>query len=268
MEEEKKTTQKKSTKRATKSKVNSRMLDVLEKIEKAEEKAEKKEVKESNTAKNKINENKTTKTKANTANKSTKKSIKEKTIENKQVARKTNTDYKVTKEENKQKTKRYNAKLDLSKVEEEIEKQTKIPKEKKKVIYGRVFENIAIALGIMIYFIFINLGYINIKPQNFVIDLRVFSITSIVITVLIFEYAYKKNSDKYAISGIEVLVFSIVNLFLEAVYNNYQDKFMYIVAIVPVIFAIYYLIKSLIIYIKLRKKALKQASDVYKISKK
>ena len=46
----------------------------------------------------------------------------------------------------------------LEKIEEEIKKQTTIPDEKKMKINKRIFQNIIIAVIIVLYFIFINLG--------------------------------------------------------------------------------------------------------------
>ena len=95
----------------------------------------------------------------------------------------------------------------LEKIEEEIKKQTTIPEEKKDKINKRVFQNIMIAIGIVIYFTFINLGFYNIAPAKFLIDVQAFSMLSIGITIVIYEVAYKKDSGKLAIYGIEIVIF-------------------------------------------------------------
>ena len=153
----------------------------------------------------------------------------------------------------------------LEKIEEEIKKQTTIPKEKKLKINKKIFTNITIAILIVIYFIFINLGFYNIAPAKFLVDLQVFSILTIGITIIIFEIAYKKDSGELAIYGIETLFVAICTLLTIYIGMYYKTKFSYIINTISMLFAIYYVTKSIIIYVKMRKKALKRASDIDKI---
>ena len=132
-------------------------------------------------------------------------------------------------------------------------------------INKRIFQNIIIAVVIVLYFIFINLGFYNIEPIKFLKDIQVFSIITIGITIIIFEKAYKKDSGELAIYGIEALVLSICTLLTIFIEINYRNKFSYIINTIAMLFAIYYVGKSIIIYIKLRKKALKRVSDIDKI---
>ena len=155
--------------------------------------------------------------------------------------------------------------IKLEKIEEEIKKQTTIPEQKKMKINKRIFQNIIIAVAIVLYFIFINLGFYNIETLKFLTDLQVFSLIMIAITIIIFEKAYKKDSGELAIYGIESLVLSICTLLTIFVQINYSNKFSYIINTIAMLFAIYYVGKSIVIYIKLRKKALKRVSDIDKI---
>lgn len=153
----------------------------------------------------------------------------------------------------------------LEKIEEEIKKQTTIPEEKKKKINKIIFKNIIIAIVIVLYFIFINLGFYNLESVKFLKDLQVFTITTIGITIIIFEIAYKKDSSELAIHGIESLAVSICTLMTIYIGGYHHSKFSYIINIIAMLFAIYYVAKSIVIYIKLRKKALKRVSDIDKI---
>ena len=155
----------------------------------------------------------------------------------------------------------------LEKIEEEIKKQTTISDEKKKKINKRVFKNIMIAIGIVIYFIFINLGFYNLEPSKFLKDLQVFSIVTIGITIVIFEKAYKKDSGELTMYGIEFLILSICTLLTIYIGINYNNKFPYIINTISMLFSIYYVGKTIIIYRKMRKKALKRASDIEKIGR-
>lgn len=153
----------------------------------------------------------------------------------------------------------------LEKIEEEIKKQTTIPEEKKKKINKRIFQNILIATIIVLYFTFINLGFYNINPAKFLIDLQVFSFLTLAITIVVFEIAYKKDNGELAIYGIESLILSICTLLTIYIGLYHNSKFTYIINTISMLFAIYYVAKSIIIYIKMRKKALKRVSDIDKI---
>lgn len=142
----------------------------------------------------------------------------------------------------------------LEEIKSTLNKKNKISKEKLEEIYGLVFKNIAIAAVVIIYFIFLNLGQMNIKPDIYQTDLKVFSITSLLISIVLFEKAYKKDSGEIAIYGIEMLILAIVTLSLIYINLMFSSRYVFIVNSISCIFAIYYLIKSVIVYIKKRKK--------------
>lgn len=81
---------------------------------------------------------------------------------------------------------------------QEIEKQKQekkiLPKEQLDHIHKRVFTNLMIATVIIVYFIFIILGYVNIKREAFLIDLRVFSLAILLGAILLFEKSYQKDN--------------------------------------------------------------------------
>ena len=156
----------------------------------------------------------------------------------------------------------------MEKIENEINKQTKLPEETKRKINAKVFKNIVAAIIVVLYFIFINLGYKNIEADIYLTDLKVFSAVAIGITIVLFEKAYKKDSDEIAKSGIEMLVISIATFLTIYVYKIYNSKFIYIMASMVMLFAIYYVAKSIRIYVKMKKTALEKANDVRKIVEK
>lgn len=155
----------------------------------------------------------------------------------------------------------------LEEIEEEIKKQTTISEERKKKIYKKIFKNIIIAITIIVYFIFVNLGYKKLEPSTYLIDQQVFSLITLGITILIFEKAYKKDNDELAIFGIESLVLSIFTLMTIFLVTNYQEKYTYAITTASMFFAIYYVAKSIVIYCKMKNKALKRTSDIRKIGR-
>jgi len=274
MEKKESTTTKKNTKTkkktTKKSETNDRIINVIEKIEEEAEKEEKKKV--NNKKDNVATENKKTTTKKTTS-KDTKASTKNtKSKENKQSGEKKTTNNKENKALEKTKNTKNNLSIkqqeELEKIEEEIKKQTTLPKEKMNKIYMKVFGNILFAIIVLIYFILINIGFILSNPTVFITVLKAFSIACIIITICVFEYAYKKDSGKYAINGIELLALSICTLLSIRIYTIYNSKFIGAVTSFALLIAIYFVAKSIIIYIKKKKQIKKQISDIHKIAKK
>ncbi len=157
--------------------------------------------------------------------------------------------------------------MQLQKIETEIKKQTTISEQKQKKINAKVFQNIFIAIILVLYFIFINLGSLNLKAETFLKDLQVFSIITMGITIIVFEKAYKKDSGELALHGIEALALSITTLMTIYIGMVYPSKFRAIINVISMLFAIYYVAKSIVIDYKMMSKALKQTSDIHKIAK-
>lgn len=211
---------------------NSRLAEVMNKIEEIEE----------NKAKKKATKTKSTKT---TDSKKTQKEL---------TVKKNPKDITIKEEQ-------------LEKIEEEIKKQKTIPEERKKKINKRVFQNIIIAVFIVLYFIFLNLGFAHIEAKSYIIVLQVLSMLTIAGTIIIFEIAYKKDSGELTIYGIEALALSITTLMTIYTLINFKDKYTYINNAISMLFGTYYVGKSIVVYVKMRKRALKRANDIHKIAK-
>lgn len=158
-------------------------------------------------------------------------------------------------------------KEEIEKIGKEIEKQKIKVNEKLSKVNTRIFENILLAIVMIIYFIMINVGFNTVEQSIFYIDLKMASIALIISTIIVFEIAYKKDSGKYAIHGIEMMFLSICTLFTESIYKLYNDKFIYIIGTFSFLFSIYYVAKSIIIYLKMKKSVSKISTDVNKITK-
>lgn len=156
----------------------------------------------------------------------------------------------------------------LEKIQKEINKQTKLSKDEKKKINKKIFQNIVMAIGIVVYFIFINLGFNNIEESIYLTDLKVFGAVAIGMTIILFEKAYKKDSGELTIYGIEMLIIAICTLLTNYIYKFHYSKYMYIITSIAMLFAVYYVGKSIVIYVKMKNKALKKASDIHKIVRK
>ena len=149
--------------------------------------------------------------------------------------------------------------------EEQIETAKKMPKDEKKKIYKKVFANIILGIVVTLYFIGIGIGFLNIDGPTFITDLKVFSLSILAIAIILFEFAYGKDDDKTALYGVEMLFVAIMSLVLLYTCILHKDKFIAVANIVACIGVLYYLVKSISIYIREKLKWKKTISDVKEI---
>ena len=163
------------------------------------------------------------------------------------------------------KKKKDKKKIDEKQIEEQIETAKKMPKDEKKKIYKKVFANIILGIVVTLYFIGIGIGFLNIDGPTFITDLKVFSLSILAIAIILFEFAYGKEDDKTALYGVEMLFVAIMSLVLLYTCILHKDKFIAVANIVACIGVLYYLVKSISIYIREKLKWKKTISDVKEI---
>lgn len=159
-------------------------------------------------------------------------------------------------------------KENVKKLEKQIKNRKEIPKEEENKMNKKVFENILIADIIMLFLYFIALGSLNIETSIFITDLKVFSISLIVFTIILFEYSYRKEKGNICIHGIECFFLAVFILSSIYLYNMYFKDFNLIITFTSYIFAIYYTGKSMIVYRKMEKEYIASLSDIEEIIKK
>ena len=148
-------------------------------------------------------------------------------------------------------------KIDIKKIQETLKKEITakkvIPKEEQVKMNVEVFKNIAIAIVMVVFLNFIILGFINIENSVFLVDLKVFAVSILAIAIGVFEYAYKKDSGKIAIYGIETLILAFAMLAFIYLDIMCHSNFVIITVLITYTIAIYYTVKSIIIYQKMKK---------------
>ena len=74
------------------------------------------------------------------------------------------------------------------------------------------------------------------------------------LAIVLLEKAYKKDSGKIALYGVEAIVLATVTMALIYINLMFSSKYVNIVLIISYILAIYYVIKSIVIYLREKKK--------------
>lgn len=140
----------------------------------------------------------------------------------------------------------------LEKIKDEINKSKKESKDKVKNsdLRKKLVRNLAIAILITIYFLFIDLGINSIPITVYMLDLKTFAVFIAIISIVIFEKAFKKDANYIAIHGIEMVIVGIETLLLLQLYSAGNEYFNYILFGITLGMIVYYLIKCLIIYIR------------------
>ena len=145
----------------------------------------------------------------------------------------------------------------LETIQKEIKEETSLPKEKANKLDLCVFKNIMFAIIWLVYFVTIDVLSVYLKPVNLLMILKVSSVVTIILTIIAFEYAYRKDSGKDTIYGIELLVISILILFARYIYIMFTYKYVSYVIAIGLICSVYYIGKAIVEYI-LKRKELKR----------
>ena len=137
-------------------------------------------------------------------------------------------------------------KANIEHISKVIEEKKKIPNEIKEKVNSKIFENIIFGIIILIYLGALNLGVANIPTDNYLVDLKVFGALLLILTIIMFETAYKKDKSSLWLHGVEVMVIAIFTMYLVYLYSIYYKTLGSIILTVALLYLIYYGIKILI----------------------
>ena len=132
----------------------------------------------------------------------------------------------------------------------------------------RVFVNILIAIVVMVYFCLLSVAYNNLKIQGIINVVKVATGVFLAITLLLMEIAFKKENTKLLVHSIEALAISIHSLTIIYVTRVNNFDFEKYILFSSIMFAIYFVLKTILINTKARKQYLKNLSDIPEIVKK
>lgn len=132
----------------------------------------------------------------------------------------------------------------------------------------KIFKNIVIAVIFMLYFFILNIAFKEMKIERLQNDIEVFSGIIMFVALIIMERAYNQDNDEKAISAIEFIFLSFHSLSIMHITKKYSFDFSLYIGASSFLVAIYYVLKSIIIYTKEQRLNLANMSDVKEIVKK
>ena len=125
--------------------------------------------------------------------------------------------------------------------------------------------NIIMLIVVLLYYIAIIILPSKISEPQMEITLKSIAAVIMIISIIIFEIAYKKDNGTIAIIGIETLIIAIHTLLIIHIVNIANIGFDIYIKISIFLFSIYFLIKSMIIYTIEKKRYLNSLSDIKEI---
>lgn len=150
---------------------------------------------------------------------------------------------------------------------EEITKKRKMTQEVKEKLNQKIWLNLCLAIGIMLYFCAMDAIYLNMPSDISAIALKILAMVAILLTVIVFEVAYRKENGALGIAGIELLVFCVIGLYMPHIYAHSDQVIGRVFLLTPLFCALYYASKAVVIYIKTEKSYQNHLSDVKEIVK-
>lgn len=156
---------------------------------------------------------------------------------------------------------------DALKVAKEIEEKRKLPKSVKDGIDKTFFYNNLMAIFMMLYFIIINLSYIYLNEGAFERAMKYMAMIMITVTVVLFEFAYRKDNLKIALAGIELLICSLLSVYIPYIFLYTTPLYRKLMMIIPIFLAVYYIAKTIVVYVVRNLKHKNNLSDVKEIVK-
>lgn len=144
-------------------------------------------------------------------------------------------------------------------------------KEKKEIdekYIKEIWINIIKAIIVVGTFLLFNIAYSKINIEYFKRGIQIITIIFLFIAIYIFEKAYKKDNGKIAIEGIEILVIATGILTTQYITNRFNFRIKNYALAESYIFAIYFVLKSIVIYTQGRREIEKSLSDISEIVKK
>lgn len=155
-------------------------------------------------------------------------------------------------------------------MQKEIENKRKLPEELKKEIKKNILHNVLIAVIIIVYLCIINVLFYKLESKVFEQQMKFVALGIIAVTVIIFEIAYRKQSKRMCIIGIELFLCSIMSLYIPYIYLSYLFENVNIKMLtyaLPISIAIYYILKAYLIYKSGKIKHHSNLSDVKELLK-
>lgn len=137
----------------------------------------------------------------------------------------------------------------------------------KKPIVKDVITNVVYLMLIIIYFVCFNTQVTPLEQTILIKYIDISSLVFLLIAIVMFEVGYRNDKTKIFINGVEFLVLAISTLLIKHIPKTLGYTIKQYTETVTYAFIAYYILKSVIMYTKLKHDELKNLSDIKEIVK-
>lgn len=137
----------------------------------------------------------------------------------------------------------------------------------KKPIVKDVITNVVYLILIIIYFVCFNTQVTPLEQTILIKYIDISSLVFLLIAIVMFEVGYRNDKTKIFINGTEFLVLAIATLLIKHIPKTLGYTMKQYTETVTYVFIAYYILKSIIMYTKLKHDELKNLSDIKEIVK-
>lgn len=137
----------------------------------------------------------------------------------------------------------------------------------RKPIVKDIIINAIYLILVTIYFVCFNTQVITLEQTILIKYIDISSLVFLLIAIVMFEVGYRNKITKIFINGVEFLVLSIATLLIKHIPKTLGYTMEHYTEIVIYAFIAYYILKSVVIYTKLKHDELKRLSDIKEIVK-
>ena len=156
----------------------------------------------------------------------------------------------------------------IKKFDEEYKKSRIIPKDYKRKIRNRILKNTLIASIIVVYLIAINILSLYIETIPYILSIKIICVILAIISVIYFEFSYRKDNGYLFLYGVEFLVIATITLFSVYAYKLFFITYNSILLHISIGVVAYYIIKTVFTLKNMKKKYYDSQNDIKEIVKK
>lgn len=137
----------------------------------------------------------------------------------------------------------------------------------KNILTQRILTNLTYALVTIIYFIFFSAQYVRLDASILIKYINGSSMLFLGISIVMMEIAYRKNNELTFINGVEFLAMAVFILLTQHMSKVLNCSIQVYTLAGANFLAVYYILKSAILYTKDQQNKLKDLSDIKDIVK-
>lgn len=121
-----------------------------------------------------------------------------------------------------------------------------------------ILKNYLTGILISLYFALTSQAFETVEFSIFSLQTKIISLAILFISIVLFETAYKRESGSITLSAIETLLVAMVTLYLTYLPVKNSLLVIYTVTRISIVFSLYYIIKGIIIYFRMKRKFKKE----------